>query len=338
MMPGLIPIIVAGVSSGSFPAPSKGITSWKWEHIWVVYSFFALAFLPIGLALFFTHQTMLRQLAIEPELTLKVAAFGVLWGLGSLLFGVSLVRFGMAISNALVSGIVAFLGSVGPVLIRSVRLGLNGLEWLIAGLGLLALSLVLCVGATIARDRSQGAAAPRAEPRRQLIFDIFIVVMAGVMSAMINIGFAYGAPLGEAAKMAGCPPLLASLTVWIPVLLGGLIFNIGYPIYLISRDGSWSTFFNGKFHAMLWIRASSMGVLWFGAFLLYGIGASMMGNAGTVYGWAIFIALSILTSNAWGALTGEWSNSGAKPKVLMGFSTVLLISSLFLLTVQKLWR
>lgn len=335
-MQGIVPVILAGLSSGSFPAPSKGITLWKWEHIWFVYSFCAMALLPIGIALFFSHQTILRQLVIEPELTAKVAAFGVLWGVGSLLFGVSLVRFGMAISNALVSGIVAFLGSLGPLLIHSVRLSLNSLEWLIGGLSLLALSLVLCVAATIARDRSQGVAASRPESRRPLVGDIFIVVMAGVMSALINIGFAYGAPLAKAAKMAGCPPLLASVTVWIPVLAGGLIFNMGYPTYLISRNRSWTTFFHGRHNAILWIRASSMGVLWFGAFLLYGIGASTIGNAGTVYGWALFIALSILTSNTWGAVTGEWRNSGAKPKVLMLLSTVSLISSLFLLAGEQL--
>ncbi len=262
---------------------------------------------------------------------MKVAVFGVLWGVGSLLFGVSLVRFGMAISNALVSGMVAFFGSLGPLVIHSVRLGRNSLEWLVGGLSLLAFSLVLCVAATITRDRSQGVAVSRPEPRRELIGGILIVLLAGLMSAMINIGFAYGAPLGEAAKMAGCPPFLASVTVWVPVLLGGLIFNVGYPSLLISRSNSWSTFFNGPHNAILWIRASSMGILWFSAFLLYGIGASMMGSQGTVYGWALFIALSILTSNAWGAMTGEWRNSGAKAKVLMCLSTALLVSSLFLL-------
>jgi L-rhamnose-H+ transport protein len=335
---GVLAVILAGFSNGSFPAPSKGITAWKWEHIWLVYSFCAMAVLPVGLALLFSHGTIARQLATDPELALKVAAFGALWGIGSLLFGVSLVRLGMAITNALVNGIVAFLGSLGPILIGSVHVDRGSLLWLIGGLTLLALSLALCTAASITRDRAQGILLSSSGSRSQSIGAVFIAVMAGVMSAMINIGFVYGAPLANSARAAGCPALLASVTIWIPVLLGGLIFNMGYPAYLISRRSSWPTFFRGRKNTVLWVRCSFMGVLWFGAILLYGIGASIIGNEGAVYGWALIVAVSILTSSTWGAVTGEWKDSGAKPKVLMWLSTALLISSLILLAGHQLSR
>jgi len=110
---------------------------------------------------------------------------------------------------------------------------------------------------------------------------------------------------------------------------------MGYPAYLISRDKSWSNLFANRGNAGSWLRASSMGVLWFGAILLYGIGASSMGSAGAVYGWALIITVSILTSNAWGALTGDWGDSGARPKALMWLSTVLLIGSFAILAGQR---
>ncbi len=156
-MSGIIAVILAGFSNGSFPAPAKGITAWKWEHIWLVYSYCAMALLPVGLALAFGHRTILQQLFRYPGLAEKVAIFGMLFGIGSLLFGVSLVRLGMAITNALVNGIVAFCGSLGPVLIGSVRVRSASLSWLIGGLVLLALSLVMCAAASVSRDRAQGA-------------------------------------------------------------------------------------------------------------------------------------------------------------------------------------
>lgn len=335
-MSGILAVILAGFSNGSFPAPAKGITAWKWEHIWLVYSFCAMALLPVGLAVWFSHGTIVPQLAEDPRLAERVAAFGALWGLGSLLFGVSLVRLGMAITNALVNGVVAFCGSVGPILIGSVQLGRASLLWLTGGLALVALSLVLCAAASISRDRAQGMTGSGRGPGSQSIGAVFIAVMAGIMSAMINIGFAYGAPLASAARAAGCPLVLASVTIWVPVLLGGAIFNMGYPAYLIHRGGSWSCFFRRDNSALLWVRSSSMGVLWFGAILLYGFGAAMMGSDGAVYGWAVIITVSILTSNVWGSMTGEWKNSGAKPKVLMWLSTASLISSLILLAGHQL--
>jgi hypothetical protein len=80
----------------------------EWEDIWLVYSLWAMGLLPVGLALLFSKGTIPQELARDPGLAIKVATFGALWGMGSLLFGFSLVRLGMAISNALVNGIVAF--------------------------------------------------------------------------------------------------------------------------------------------------------------------------------------------------------------------------------------
>lgn len=335
-MRGIAIVGIAGISNGSFPAPAKRITSWKWEHIWFVYSFWAMALLPVGLALLFSHGVIPRVLASEPGPSAKVAVFGALWGVGSLLFGVSLVRLGMAVTNALVNGIVVFLGSLGPVLMGAVRLGAHQLVWLIGGLTLLAFSLVLCAGASLSRDRAERVSSSDAISGRQSIGAVSIAVVAGILSSMLNIGFVYGAPLADKAKAVGCPLFLSTVTIWVPVLLGGLILNMGYPAYLMFRKNSWSTLLTRNGNIGAWLGSSFMGVLWFGAILLYGIGASIMGRGGTVYGWALIVAVSILTSNTWGALTGEWKGSGFKPKFLMWLSTVVLIGSLIILAGQQM--
>jgi L-rhamnose-H+ transport protein len=332
---GIVAVSVAGVSNGSFPVPSKGITDWKWEHIWSVYSLWAMALLPIGLALLFSHGTIPKELARNPGLAMKVASFGALWGIGSLLFGVSLARLGIAITNALINGMVAFLGSLGPVLAGSIQVDSQKLFWLISGLTLLVLSLVACSAASVTRDHANHLSAYESASSSRSVGAVLIAVVAGVMSSMLNFAFVYGTPLSQAAKAAGCSGYLASVAIWVPALFGGLVFNLGYPAYLIFSKGSWLAFFNRGNTAALWIRSSSMGVLWFGAILLYGIGASLMGDAGAVYGWALIIAVSILASNGWGAVTGEWRGTGVKPKVLMLASTVLLMLSLLLLAVNS---
>jgi len=332
---GFFAVALAGLFNGSFPAPSKGINAWKWEHIWLVYSFWAMALLPVGLAWAFSHGAIARLLVSEPGLSLKLVGFGALWGLGSLLFGVSLTRLGMAITNAMINGIVVFLGSLGPVLIGAVHLSMKHLMGLLGGEGLLAVSLVLCAAASISRDRAQGKSSSRSVSRAQSVGALLLTVAAGVLSSMLNIGFVFGASLADKAKVSGCPALLTTVAIWMPTLLGGLIFNMGYPAYLVSRSKSWACLFSGRGNMGCWLRSSLMGVLWFGAILLYGIGASSMGSAGTVYGWALIVAFSILTSNAWGALTGEWKNSGSKPKALMWLSTALLTGSLVVLAGQR---
>ncbi len=334
---GIATVALAGLSSGSFPAPAKGIASRKWEHIWLIYSFCAMALLPLSVAMW-QHAVILKLLVANPVMSFKIAPFGVLWGLGSLLFGVSLVRLGMAISNAMVNGIVILMGSLGPIIIGKVLLDSRHMMWFIGGLSLLTLSLLLCTVASICRDRAQGAMTLNPTFLGHPVRAILIAVAAGITSSMLNIGFVVGSPLSTKAAALGCSPLLANVSIWVPILLGGLIFNAGYPAYLISRNQSWSALVRGEKTVQYWLRSMLMGVLWFGAILLYGASASFMGRSGAVYGWALFTAIAILTSNAWGFITREWTAAGNKPKILMWLSTALLCASLIVIAGQQASR
>lgn len=87
---GVFVIAVGGVANGSFPVPAKRIQLWKWEHIWLIYSAFAMGILPIGLALAFAPQIIRQTLIRDPYLTAQVGGCGLLFGAGSVFFGVSL--------------------------------------------------------------------------------------------------------------------------------------------------------------------------------------------------------------------------------------------------------
>jgi len=332
-MNGLIAVALSGVSAGAFPMPGKRIASWRWEHIWAVYSLVAMGLLPIALMVVFAPGTISRLIGSNRELSLQVGAFGMLFGVGSVLFGVSLARLGMAITNALVSGIIVFLGSLGPLLTRSVHIDSKHLLRLVLGLSILVASLVLCAGASISRDRIRRITAPH--PQSRFMVAICTAVLAGIFSSMLNIGFAFGGPLAENALLNGCPRALATVVIWIPALLGGLILNVGYPLYLIGRRNSWRLLVSGPTIVTSWLLASLMGILWFGNILLYGYGALVMGTNGSVYGWALSSAASILTSNVLGALAGEWDGAGIKAKTMMLLATVLLICSFAFLSMQS---
>jgi L-rhamnose-H+ transport protein len=331
----MIAIGVGGISNGSFPAPSKRLSRWKWEHIWLIYSFCAMGFLPISIAAFYDHGLILSILRNNATTTTKVAGFGLLFGLGSVLFGISLARLGIAITNALVSGVIIFLGSLGPLMIGTAHIDFRHLVWLISGLALLVVSLALCAGASLSRDRVRSPSSTELPSVTASFIAVFTAVAAGTFSSFLNVGFAFGTGLASAAKSQGCPSQLASLTIWVPALFGGLILNMGYPIYLLLRDKSWPLLFEGSHCGGYWLRSALMGLLWFSAILLYGYGASMMGSTGPVYGWALGSGSSILTSNTWGAIAGEWRGSGLTPKCLMLLSTALLLGSFVVLAAKR---
>lgn len=332
---GFLAMMLAGISNGSFAVPAKRVVVWQWEHIWLVYALTAMGVLPLGLALLLAPQVFFRVIAENLVMTLSVAAFGISFGIGALLFGLSLARLGMAISNAMVNGIVVLLGSTGPLFIGAAELDARGKSLLFAGLVTLTISIVLCAAAAMARDRAQGAASQRNISLRSSLVGVSIATASGVLSSMLNTGFAFGGRLIQKAEAVGYSPILASLAVWIPVLLGGLVINAAYTTYLIQRKRTWHVFWQGQQAGNCWLRCLAMGFLWFSAIFIYGYGVSLVGSVGLVYGFAAITAASIMTSNVWGAVTGEWQNSGRNPKLMMTASSILLLVSFVILASQR---
>jgi L-rhamnose-H+ transport protein len=59
---------------------------------------------------------------------------------------------------------------------------------------------------------------------------------------MLNLSFAFGGAMSDAAVKRGAHPALAVVAVWPIVLAGGFIPNFGYSLYLLIRKRSWSAF------------------------------------------------------------------------------------------------
>jgi len=77
--------------------------------------------------------------------------------------------------------------------------------------------------------------------------------------------------------------------------------------------------------AHYWLLGFLMSVAWFGSVVLYGIGVTEIGELGPVIGWPVFMSGAVLASSGWGALTGEWRNSGSKSRLIMTGGISLLI-------------
>ena len=326
-------ILVAGLLSGVFVVPTRGIREWEWEHIWLVYSISAFLLVPPALALIFFPRVFSALLAPQISLTAQVGCYGVLFGIGCVLFGVTWAKLGIAVANALVSGVNVLVGSIGPVLVGAVVLDRHGRSRLLVGMLPLFAGLVLSAAASIIRDRQTGASSGKETTLFQSSVGILVAFGSGALSAMLNIGFSVGSPLEVLANDMGYAAPISSLAIWIPVLLGGFIANFAYPALLISRRSTWRSLARQQNALSLWLRCLAMGVLWSTAIFIYGYGARLMGDRGTTYGWAIVSGAGILGSLLLGAMTGEWRNSGLRSKILMAFSVAAMLLSFIILSI-----
>src|SRR5258707_15403427 len=109
---GLSMLVLGGLSAGSSYVPLKGVKGWAWESLWAVQGMVAWLLLPLLLALLATPH-LFAVLHSTPGNTLAATyAFGFLWGLGGLAWGMAGRYMGI---GAGVSVATRFLFSPRPV-------------------------------------------------------------------------------------------------------------------------------------------------------------------------------------------------------------------------------
>ena len=321
-------VIVASVFQGTFGLGMKYMKPLPWEAWWLVHSLVAMVAVPLVWA-FIAVPDLCTVISAAPAAAIqKGMLYGFLWGVGGILFGVSVGYVGVSITYGIVMGLAAAGGSLIP-LAQMENAGSNpATVYVLAGVALMLVGVAICGVAGVKRDQL-AAANQTAAPGKSFKVGLFIAIACGLLSSLLNVGFANATPVAEAAIKAGALPRNSSLAAWVVVLFGAVLMNAGYAVFLLIKNKSWSGFTaTGAGKAYKW--AIIAGLLWFGALGTYGQGAALMGSIGPVIGWPILLGLSLIVSNALGFFTGEWKDA-AGPFRLMIVGLVVLIGACVIL-------
>ena len=158
---------------------------------------------------------------------------------------------------------------------------------------------------------------------------IIIAISCGLLSALLNVGFANALPVARIAENYGVITRNSSLAAWVVVLLGGYVMNAGYAIFLLTKNKSWNSFLLPSSRtAYFWSIIS--GISWFAALGIYGQGSAMIGDIGPVIGWPMLLGLSLIISNIWAYRSGEWNGVKRPFQVLLIGLLFLIIASIIL--------
>ena len=332
LLAGVSLIMAAGLMSGTCMLPLKFVRSWKWENLWLVFSLVSLVIIPwmlaIGLvgSLFETYRTLpFRQLAI-PML------FGTGWGVAQILFGVSVKRLGLGIAYAIIVGLGAVLGTLVPLFVQQRPTAKeHAIQLIVGGVAVMVIGISLTTwGGQIkerATDISQSA-SHRAYPAA-----IFLAVLCGFMAPMLNYSFAFGQGIAQAAVRLGNQPVHSAYAVWPIGLAGGFLPNAAYSLWLLFKNRTWPLFRYARAD-LLW--SCLMGILWMGAFALYGMSATFLGALGTSVGWGLLQIFMIMTATLAGALTGEWKHASRSATLLLSSGIASLTVAIVLLALGSL--
>jgi hypothetical protein len=127
----------------------------------------------------------------------------------------------------------------------------------------------------------------------------------------------------------GAAELPASISVWAIGVIGGVLVNIVYPIYLLTKNKSWRVF-AGSWKELL--LSLVLGVNSVVAISLAGFGMRMVGALGAAVGIGIQQACQIMGGQGLGFISGEWRGVHGKPRSQMYVAILLLIAAATVMT------
>lgn len=320
-------VFFASIFQGTFGLGMKYMAPLKWEAWWLVHVTIAMMLFPLIWA-FIVVPDLCAVIVAAPATAIGIAAlFGFLWGVGGILFGVSIPYIGISLTYGIVVGLASSVGSLIPLFQMKNVFANPALPYILAGVVMMLIGVGFTMIAGIKRDQQQ----VNVGMNKSLSFKkgLAIAAVSGVFSALLNVGFANAAPVADTAESFGALTRNSSLAAWVVVLLGGYLMNAGYAVFLLIRNKSWSSFsVSGSAKAYRWSIIA--GFCWFAALGVYGQAAALLGEIGPVIGWPILLGLALVVSNVWAYRAGEWEQAKKPFKILLVGVLVLIMASVVL--------
>ncbi len=318
-------LIFASFFQGTFGLGMKYMNPMSWESWWVIHVLVAMILFPMIWA-YIVIPDLFDIIASSPKDAIYSAMlYGFLWGIGGIMFGVSVPYIGLSLTMGIVMGLAGSAGSLIPLFQIENATSQPSFPYIIGGLIISLIGVAITAKAGIDRDKLINSSSKS----KNILKGLLIAVTCGLLSSLLNVGFANATPIAEKAQEFGVITRNSSLAAWVVVLWGAFIMNFSYAVLLLFKNNSWSTFsLKNSLNAYKWSLIA--GFCWFAALGVYGQGAALLGEIGPVIGWPILLGLSLIISNYWAYNAGEWDNA-QKPfnKLLIGLF-VLIISAVVL--------
>ena len=251
---------LGGLASGSFYVPYRKVKSWAWETYWLVGGFFSWILVPLILAHGMTNDLHSVIHEAPGSSIFWTYAFGVLWGLGGLTFGLTMRYLGMSLGMAVALGYTAAFGTLMPPIFRgqfaTEVLGTKSGLTILAGVGICLLGIVFAGAAGMSKEKEMSEEQKRAAIKEfDLKKGLLVATFSGVMSACFAYGLAAGDPIKALTLRHGTPTLWQGLPVLVVLLFGGFTTNFVWCALLNVRNRTGYQYFRSEIRGHVPSRA-----------------------------------------------------------------------------------
>lgn len=317
MIIGFFWVLLAAVMLGFYAFPSKQIKGYQVENLWGTFWLFAMFVVPIAASLLLVDGLMETYSQVSFNVFAAVIGLSFLWGVGNLLWGISISKIGMALGFSLLIGVATLVGSILPFLMgASEKLLTSGGLVILLGISIIMMGIIFNGKAGLLREKNESKSESTLKSG-SMKAGIIMCIIGGICAAGFNLAYHVSDNIGEIGRISQeefqNDPWIARLAVMLPAFIGSGVVTVMYFIYQISKNATWSSFkCVGSSKNVLLIAV--MAIIYVASLIIYGLGAYNLGSLGTSVGFAVFQTGCIMVANLLGVFSGEWKSAGKESK------------------------
>jgi L-rhamnose-H+ transport protein len=346
---GIIFHFIGGFASGSFYMPFRKVRKWAWESYWIVGGLFSWLIIP-PLAAYITVPHFIEIISKTPASTFWWTYFwGLLWGVGGLMYGLGMRYLGMSLGNSVLLGFTSAFGALVPSIYYGIMHtpgkttfhDLLTTSWgriALAGVVLCLVGIYICGRAGVLKERELPEEKKKESVKEfNLVKGLIVCIVSGILSACFNYGIEAGSAMADSAnhlwKMAHPTAttefLYQNNPTYIVLLWGGLTTNFIWCMILNARNRTFGDYTDKRSPlANNYFFAALAGTIWFLQFFFYGMGESRLGNGAS--SWILHMAFIILVANCWGIVLKEWKGVSGKTRITITVGIITILFSVLL--------
>jgi L-rhamnose-H+ transport protein len=228
----LLLYLVAGLVNGSFATPSKYITNWKFENIWLQHALWAFLILPWITIFLFAPQVFEVYRNASPMIIGVTVLGGILFGIGQIASAFAIHMIGIGLAFVICIGISTGLGFFIPLVIQHPEKVFTPFGYVtIAGTLLAILGFIFSTYAGKLSNKNRNITKQAVNlSLRSYFIGVLLALLAGLFSAGQNISFSLTSAMQTMAMDKGATSYGAAMIMW-PAFL--TFAFIPYALYML---------------------------------------------------------------------------------------------------------
>lgn len=331
---GMAIFAVGGIAGALFLVPSRGIRNCAYESWWIFFVLFGQLLAPAAVCWAAVPHFWDVVMSASPVVLARCIGFGMLWGVGSIMWGLMIRYLGVGFGMPIGCGTGVAVGMLLPPVATG-----HAADLVADASSLLVLGGVLCsiVGIVVlgmagcSKDKEMSAGLKRkAVADFDLKKGLAMAVVSGFFSAGLNFGLQGASAIEEAAVAAGASECFRGAPVVMVVFWGGALVSAAWCLNENRKNRTFGDYSRLSLRNIA--LCAIIGIGFIVQAMAIKVGEPLMGRCKYI-SFGMVMTMTTLFSTAAGVFLGEWRGTSARTRATLALGTFVLIAGFIVISI-----